>query len=403
MVKKYIIIGGSIAGLAAITALRSSDPSGEITMISEENYLPYSKVLLTHWIAGHVREENLYLISKDFFREQRVTALFGKKAVLLDPDQRIVKLDDDSVLVYDHLLIASGGRPTIPSGIPVGTAGITGLRTLEDARYIMAQARAGAPVVIFGGGLVGVKLACALREAGYAAHMIVSSPTVLSQAADLEAGKLISERMLANGIEISTQTDLERVICGPHGVAEIILTDGRTIPCQMLVAAKGVKPNLDFLPPQVAAEQGLPVDSRMRTEMPNVWAAGDVAATYEITRREYRTVAIWPHAVEQGRVAGRNMAGWVRHSRGSLARNALEILGLPYISMGIVRPSSQGDWDVESQSGKNTYRKLVYRGGKLVGAVLLGRVDEAGVLQARIRRDNPVPWIEKVSPHVYEN
>ncbi|MHB1404170.1 MAG: NAD(P)/FAD-dependent oxidoreductase [Desulfitobacteriaceae bacterium] len=392
MSKHYVIVGGGIASLSALSALRAAAPNEQITIVAAEPHFAYSKVLLTHLIAHHIQEKDLFLTSMEFYRQSGVNLHLGTKVDYLDPDRKTVQLSDGTLLKYDQLLIASGGSPTLNGNFPSDTPDIRGLRTLEDARFIQERAWHGAQVVIWGGGLVGVKLACALNEVGYQVQMVVTSSIVLSQVADEEAGRIISTRMQERGIGLFTKNDISRVLVGKTGLESVVLTDGRTLSGQVLVVAKGVRPNLDFLPLEWRTGRALPVDNQMRTKLPNVFAAGDVAAAFEITRQENRSVAIWPHAVEQGRVAALNMADRPVRFRGSLTRNALEILGMPFISMGIVRPLSINNWDVDIHKGAGFYRKLVYRDGKLMGAILLGRVEEAGKLQALIRRQNPVPW-----------
>jgi NAD(P)H-nitrite reductase large subunit len=137
--------------------------------------------------------------------------------------------------------------------------------------------------------------------------------------------------------------------------------------------------------------EGIITNEYMMTKIPGVYAAGDVACTMEITENAYLNTSIWPNAIEQGRIAGLNMAGGKYEFRGSLSRNSLEILGLPFIRMGITNEKkSQRDLDYKIESEGNNYKKLVYRNGKLAGALLLGDVYEAGRLQAIIRENNKI-------------
>ncbi|MGI9950753.1 FAD-dependent oxidoreductase [Moorellaceae bacterium AZ2] len=384
---EYVIVGNSIAALSCIKAIREVDPVRKIAVVSKESHLPYSKVLLTHYIAGQVKLSDLFLVDRDFFRRQGVELFLGTQACNIDVKNREIELDNGRRVYYEKSLVATGASAVIPSTVPGGIEGITGVRTIEDATYIRQRALEGAKIAIWGGGLVGVKLACALQEINNLPVMLVSSPYIMSQVADNEAAYIVEQHLKSKGVRIEIGTDVKEIVAPEGRLEGVVLTDDRFIECQVLAVCKGVRPNLQFLKGVSLGSRGLRVDQHMCTEIEGVFAAGDVTETYEISRGEYRNVAIWPNAVEQGRVAGLNMAGQRWRYRGSLTRNALEILGLPFISLGVTRVPAHGDWDVDINAGKDHYRKLVYRQGKLVGAILVGNVLEAGCLQAAIRKN----------------
>lgn len=381
-----MVIGNSAAGWAGVRAIRSRDPRGEITVISEEKHPAYFRVLLAHYIAGHIKIDDLFPEDKDSTVCLKVNQLLGTRAIAVDPFQRKVELETGQTIPYESLLLATGGRPVFPKDLLQGVKGIAGLRTLDDAEHIRRRAMDGSKIAILGGGLVGVKLACALHEAGHYPEMIVSSPHLLSQVSDDEGAGLVQRHMERNGIRIRCGVDVLSITQDPEGgLKSIVLSSGEELRCQLLVVCKGVRPNTSLVDGLLSAPSGIPVNSRMQTVLPDIYAAGDVAQTYDLTRKESRLMPIWPHAVAQGRIAGLNMAGEKIRYRGSLPRNALEILGLPFISMGIVQPPAQDEWEVFTDPQRNSYQKRVYYRGKLVGVVLVNRVEAAGRLQAEIR------------------
>lgn len=385
--KKYLIIGGSTAGLSAAKTIRSHDREGEITVVSREKHLPYSKVLLTHFIAGHVNKERLYLVDDRYFKRSGTNFLPGANAVGVDPAQKKVTLENGQKLDYDTLLVATGGTPAQPPDYARGKPCVAVLRTIEEALQIRRHAGPGSVVAVIGGGPVGVKLTCALREAGSLPVMIVSSPHLLSRAADDEAAMILRQHMAGSGIEIRTGTDLSGLELQRSGLPSLLLSTGETLECNMVVFCKGVRPNTGLLSSMIEIKRGIKVDQYMRTALPDIYAAGDAAETFDLLRRDYRVAATWPHAVQQGRLAGMNMCGYKAAYDGSLSRNAMEVLGLPFISIGISRTPARENWDLKIERDNGRYRKLVYRDGRLVGALLVGDVEEAGILQAAIRRD----------------
>lgn len=386
--KKYVILGGSIAGLTAARAIRSIDKDGEITIISAEEFLPYSKVLLTHYIAGHVKEENLYITDEQELRHLNVNIVLDTMANDIDMDNNEVILDNGVKLKFDALLLATGGNPVIPKDrIQIGCAA-TGLRTLKEARRIKQTANNKGNIIITGGGLVGIKLICALYEAGCTGEMVIKSNYILSKIADEEAALRIMNHLRSKGLSIRTGIDIKKIEANEDKIT-VLLDNGQQKEYAMAVYCKGVRPCTDFINCADSKKEVLKVNEYMMTQMPGVYAAGDVASTYEITTNSFKNVAIWPHAVEQGKIAGLNMAGEKIRYRGSLSRNALEILGLPFIAIGTTNFSgNREDFDCDVKATKDSYKKFIYKKGKLVGVILLGDVLEAGKLQAMIRENN---------------
>lgn len=382
----YVVVGSSAAGLSAIRAIRKLDPRGSITVVDEEPRPAYSRVLLTHYIAGRVAERDLFLVGEEFYRSFGVRALLGVRATGLDPGRRQLYLADGRVLGYDSLLVATGARAVVPSWSPARTGDVTGLRTREDAVRIRNAALAGRSVVIAGGGPVGVKLACALRELGATPTLLASSPRILSQVADREASLMLEQHLVRHGVRVRCGADVREVCTGPGGTEAVVLTDGSAVPCQLLVVCKGVEPRTELVAGHVAIRRGVLVDNGMRTSAPGVYAAGDVAESPDIWGEGTRVSAIWPHAVKQGKAAGTNMAGGRELFPGVLPRNAMDVLGVPFISMGLLHAPAAAGWRSVSRRRGSSYLRLVIRGDSVVGAVLVGCPRLAGPIQAAIRR-----------------
>ncbi len=405
----YVVVGVSAAGLSALRAIRELDPHGDVTVVDEETRPAYSRVLLTHYIAGRVGERDLFLVEEEFYRRCGVRALLGVRATGLDPDGRQVHLADGRVLGYDRLLVATGARAVVPAWSPPGGAGdrggggetgetgVTGLRTREDAVRIRKAALAGRPVLIVGGGPVGVKLACALRELGVIPTLLVGSPRILSQVADREASLILERHLARCGVRVRCGVEVREVARGPHGTEGVVLSDGSVLPGRLVVVCKGVEPRTELVGGHVAVRRGVLVSGAMRTSVPDIYAAGDVAECPDIWGEGTRVSAIWPHASRQGRVAGTNMAGGRDLFDGVLPRNAMDVLGTPFVSMGVLDAPAEGGWRSVSRRRGDSYLRLVIRGDSVVGAVLVGCVRLAGPIQAAIRRGGR-GWEEVVAP-----
>ncbi|NLC62566.1 MAG: NAD(P)/FAD-dependent oxidoreductase, partial [Thermoanaerobacterales bacterium] len=369
-------------------AVRANDGDGEIIMISEEKHLPYSKVLLTYYVSGEVEQNDMYLTTKSEYDGLGIKVFWGNKVTRLDTHNKQLFLDNSINIDYDSLLIASGGSPILPEPLKKGINGVTGLRTIEDAYFLRRAAVNKEKCVISGGGMIGVKLACALKEMGADVQIIIKSPRILSKVADEETSFLIQRHMEANDVKIRTGSNVAETVAENSRLSSVILDSGEVIDCKVYAVCKGVKPNLEFLVNKSGLERGIKVNEKMMTDFYDVYAAGDVASTFDILQRYNTNTAIWPHAVEQAKIAGSNMAGENLVFRGSVSRNSLSIFGLPMITIGITNPDfNKEDWDFSIINDSNSYQKLIYRKGKLAGAILLGNIDRAGILQAEIRKN----------------
>jgi NAD(P)H-nitrite reductase large subunit len=284
------------------------------------------------------------------------------------------------VLPYDRLLVATGGHAVRPSLAGVELAGVETLHDLRGAAALRAS-RAEAAVVV-GGGFVAVKAAEALRTRGMAVTLVVRS-RLFRRSLDEAAAAIAGAHLRACGIAVEEGTDL-RALYGKHGkVVGVELDDGRRLACELVVLGAGVRAATEWLAGTgIAMAGGVLTGAYLRTSLPDVWAAGDVAATRDVFTGKPASNAIWPAAAEQGRVAGANMAGEPTLYDGSATMNTLDLLGLPVASFGDPALATR----VERKSDGGRYQGRFYRDGRLVGAVLLGDITGCGRLLAEARR-----------------
>jgi NAD(P)H-nitrite reductase large subunit len=202
---------------------------------------------------------------------------------------------------------------------------------------------------------------------------------------DEESSAMVQERLQEHGIEIRTGQDAVEIL-GTGSAEGIVLDNGEKIDCQMVIVGKGVNTNVGLVSStRIEVKEGIVADEQMRTSLPDIYVAGDVAETFDITRRKTAVNAIWPCAFEQGRIAGLNMAGQEAKYVGSFRMNSLDIYGLPAVSMGITRPDGDGLQEVKRRT-RDTYRKLVLEDGRIVGAILVGGIQQAGFLSTLLRK-----------------
>lgn len=414
--RRYVIVGGSVAGVNAVKAIRQHDERGSIVLLSDEPYPPYSRPLITYYLAGRISEERLFYLGNDFYERHGVIPLLGEKAVRIDTGERIVCLASGKTVPYDRLLLANGGKPIIPKiecdcsgssepepgrgraavAIPGFPRGVFTLTTFRDALAVKEFIRTNdvKTVLVIGGGLIGLKATEAFVDMGIPVVIVELADRILSTALDLTASGLIESALRQIGCEIITGDSVAGFDTSKGGLKGALTAGGRYIRCDLAILAIGVRPNLDLVrdtPIEAGGPHdgtrrpmGIAVDPYMRTNVGDVFAAGDVTMVYDLVNDANRNIAIWPNASRQGRTAGENMAGGSKVFPGVFAMNSVELCGLPCISLGLVDPPESDVFEVLQLPQHGVYRKLVLKDGRLVGAILLGNIERAGLFASLI-------------------
>jgi NAD(P)H-nitrite reductase large subunit len=391
---RHVIIGNSVAGIAAAQEIRRQDPEGQITILSDERIFGYSRAMLTLYIAGKRTKQDLVFASRDFYASQNIRLLKGVTAEAVDVRGQRVHLGNGKNLPYDRLLVATGSSSRTLDVPGKALPGIYPLRKIADAESIKKAVRSfRGPVLIVGGGLVGVKSLEAMASKKKEIHLVISSDRILSQMLDKTASDFFLRSFERNGVHVHFHTDVT-AFHGRERLEGVSLSDGTRLSCGLAIIGKGVNPNVGCLRETGAVlSQGVKVDDHMATNLPSVYAAGDVAEPVDVLQKKNLPSTIWPSATEGGRIAGLNMAGVPATFSGALRMNSVEILGVRAISAGLWEG---GDQLTFIQKEKPLYRKLICSGGRLNGFLLLGDVRCAGVLTTLVKNRT------EVSAHVLE-
>ena len=392
--KQILIIGSSAAGIAAAEAIRKRNKDNKITMLSDENYPTYCRCLISYFLAGDIKEKRILYRDEDFFKQNNIELLLNRKAIEIKPKKNTVIIQENEnesskkkmQLEYDYLILANGASPKFPDKKGMHKKGVFGFRTIDDAIQISELLPITTTACVLGGGLIGLKAAYALRKRGLEVKVLVRSNRVLSQVLDQEAADMFQQRIQENGIEVVTGSDVSEII-GNGDVKAVKLSTNKVIGCSIVVVGKGVQPNIDLVKEtEIKVGEGIVVDDNMRTNIPNIFAAGDVCETYDPALNQRVVNALWPNAVEQGKIAGANIAGDNLKYDGSMGMNSVEFFDLPMISMGITRPSKDGGFKELVRKGNNIYKKLVLKDNLLVGGIFVGKLDSSGVYLELIRK-----------------
>jgi NAD(P)H-nitrite reductase large subunit len=330
---RFVIVGASAAGISAAETLHRHDECAEIVIISDEELI-YSRPMLSYYLAGARDEEGLLYRSRDFFKDNRLEAIIAR-AVKLDPEKNQVHLEDGRKVDYDRLLLATGASPRFPKAEGMDKEGVFGLRKITDVEGMLARLPHATRAVVLGAGLVGLKAAAGLKQHGLDVTVLVGSPQVLSQMLDESSSEVFKQIFEENGVPVITGVQAAAVL-GKAQVEGLELTSGEVYPCELIVVGKGVDPNLDLVEgTSIKMDYGILIDEHCRTNVPDIYAAGDAAQAMDVLRGEPWINALWPCAAEQGRIAALNMAGEEAAYKGSMRMNSVQFFDLAVISAGL--------------------------------------------------------------------
>lgn len=388
---RYVIIGGSAAAISAVESIRLTDDRSTIELFSDEETPLFSRVLLPYYVAEKLSKPLLNFRAADFFEENSVTPHLGVKVREINAEGKTILADDGSY-AYDRLLIATGGNPIVPPIPGVNKPGVSTLKTMADAERIYNYPARRA--VVIGAGSIGVEACISLCRRGMKVTLLEQLGHVLPTVFDEESAAIIRKRIEDIGVEVVTgEKALEFV--GEDRV-ENVITDNREIPCDLVVLAVGVRPAVELAVQaglELGSLGGIKVDNLMRTSRPEIYAAGDVAETYDIARGTNFINAIWPCAFEQGHIAGLNMSGTRTPYAGSYRRNSIgNFIGIPAISMGLTQidscaaGSAEDEYREIKRKTKETYRKIILRNGKIIGAIFVGQTQKAGLMSVLLEK-----------------
>lgn len=398
--KTYVIVGNSAAGIAAIEAIRKKDKESKIVVLSDENYPAYCRCLISYYLARDIKEDKISYRPESFYMQNNAELLLNKKVTRVDPQKNKVICDDKGQFKYDALLIATGSHSKFPDIKGIKKKGVFGFRTIKDAKDIEGMIPLTKTACVLGGGLIGLKAAYALKKRNIGVKVIIKSKQVLSQMLDSEAAGMIQKRLEENGIEIVLGQDATEVI-GNGDIKAIKLDSGKVLECSLLIVGKGVEPNTDLVKDtEVKVGAGILANTTMQSNVSNIFTAGDVCETFDAVLGGTSINALWPVAVEEGKIAGQNLAGAHIDYEGSISMNSIEFFGLPVISLGMhkIKENSRDYEELRVFDAKaSVYKKIILKDKIIVGVICAGDIKNSGVFLSLIRKKIEVtPFKDKL-------
>ncbi len=382
---KYVIIGNSAAGVACVEGIRSVDREGSITLLSSEPYHTYSRPLISYLLEGKTDEERMKYRPDDFYEKNGVDARLGVRVTEIDPSEKTVTLDSGEKIPYGKLMHAAGSVPFVPKieGMETVEKKVTFL-SLDDAKALADALTPESRVLILGAGLIGLKCAEGILSRAGSITVVDLADRVLPSILDETGAGIVQAHLEMHGLSFRLSDTVQRFEGN-----RAVLKSGETLEFDVLVVAVGVRPSVSLIENAGGAvRRGVATDETGRTSLPDVFAAGDCAESYDISSGQSRVLALLPNAYFQGHAAGVTMAGGREELKKAIPMNAIGFMGLHILTAG----SYTGETYV-SRDGEN-YKILFYESDLLRGFILIGNVARAGIYTALIRERTPLSGID---------
>ncbi len=387
---RHVILGGGVAGRRAAEIIRKRDAEAEIVIVDEQEEAFYYRPMLGELLAGNLGPEQIISTDKERLAQLGVKVLAGNRVASLDPKAREVALSSGERLSFDKALIASGTRTERIAGDGGKGRGVVYLDTLPDALEVGSLLESARNAVIYGASLQALNAVRGLRSRGIECTVLLPGERFWQGVLDPVASQILEDRLSKEGVTLIKQVEVKDLVWEDAELKGVVPSKGEKLSADLLVVAAPQNPRVDYLQDSdLSGEKGVEVDKNLRTKNENVFAAGDVAIIPAVHTGQVVPQPGWLSAWRQGNVAGLNMAGHGAIYAGFPALRA-KALDMDIVCLGLSDAQGEG---IRSESGDYPYdelpyiyKKIVYKDGKVVGAVFTGDTSEAGAVEGWIRK-----------------
>lgn len=392
---KYAVVGGGIAGTTAAETLRAGDPTAAIVLIGDEPFPLYSKVMMSKpgYFLGQIPEEKIWLKKPEWYSDNKINYLMGKSVIALDVKTNTLTIEGGEQMQFEKLLIATGGSPRVWKTPGAEKAGIFSLRRMDDFKKIKTYMPQTKKMASVGGGFISFEICDVMKMSGADVTLLLRENYFWEPILDKDSGKLVEDAMEKGGIKIMRTTEIKEVF-GNDKVTGVLLNNGEKLDLDMLVVGIGTCAVLDFLKDSgVAVNCGILADEYLKTNLPNIWTAGDVAEFSDVILEEQVQLGNWVNAQAQGRVAALNMLGQTQPFKLVSSYNTSGF-GINVAFTGDVRPEKTKRAILRKSADSQKIIQLFEKFGELVGATFVNGMDEMATVNKLIENDTKVTGTE---------
>lgn len=420
MCMRVVIIGNGIAGNTACSTIRSFNRDVEITLISEEEKPLYSPCVFPHFISGELEKERVFLKELEDYSKEDIDLILKQEVAKIDPENKKVFLDKTGI-EYDKLIIATGSKTAVPPIVGLNKNGILTLKSVEDAEIIYSYK--GRRIVIIGAGPIGLETAISLQKRGYEVYVIELLDRVLPRLFDEKPASIVKRILERHDIKVFTGEKVNEII-GEREVKGVI-TNKCELECDVVLLATGMKPRTELAKGagiELGEFEGIKVDSRMRTNVEDVYACGDCVEIEDVATGKSKLSLLWHTAKLQGYIAGCNCLGIRKRYPGSLNFAVICIYGTYAVSSGNTATEfKERNPEIVEKDMDGDYLRLIIANGTIAGMQFVGKEikRELGILLGVIKkRENAkdlkkifeteeficyFPWLRSIYPYLRDS
>ena len=386
MTASYVVIGDGIAGSSAAETLREKAPDAEITVITEEGEALYNRILIKEYAKGKLPEAPISIHDESWYADRDIDLRLNTVVTDIDPDANTVGTHEGETIAYDKLLVSTGGTPT---QLPVDNSDADGVHhfwTFQDARAIKESAADAEKGVVVGAGLLGIDLAAICGAQNVDAHYLMRGESWWRYALSPEGAELIHEAMEDIGVTPVFDSGVDHFETDEEGhVTAAVDPNGERFKAEFAGVAIGLNFNTEFLRGSgIETGNGIITDEYMRTNVEDVYAAGDITQFHDVILGDRAQNGAWGSAKEQGSIAGQNMvAGGPEAEFSWVSSYSITHFDFPFLSFG---HPTRGDDSVERKYEDGTWRRVALKDGRVIGGVLIGDLSAQSVLKKLARR-----------------
>lgn len=364
-----VIIGSGAGAVSAATAIRKRNKTASITLYTKESILPYYRPILTKAITEDIDDPDFYIHLEHFYQENNINIQFNTEVTEIDKDEKIITLNNQESVPYDKLVIAAGATNFIPPIQGSTLPEVIAVRLYQDIKRIRALiGKDKKRFAIIGGGLLGLEAASFLSQAGHTVTVFEAAPFILPRQMDADGGNMLRKLIQQSNVNMRFGVFVDE-ICGEDHVTAVKTSKDEFIDCDIVIISAGIKSNSSIANNAgLEVQRGIVVNEYMQTSHSDIYAVGDCA------NFNGKVDGIWETAIEQGNVAGANIAGDKKEYVPRAFGATLHAFGTKLFALGDIGKDENAEYQEVSQKNelRGTYKKLFFRDGKLVGGILYG-------------------------------
>ena len=393
MSKKLVVVGNGMAGMACVDAILKKNPDFQITVLSEEPYYNYNRILLSSVLAGDKKVDDIYINTREWYEENQINLHLATKAVDVNPQEKFVLTDKDERIPYDLLLLATGSNPFMPPMEGRDKENVFVFRNIADCEGMIRNSGKGKKAVVIGGGLLGLEAARGVSLRGVETTVVHLMDHLMEMQLDPTGAYFLKRGIEKLGINVRLKT-LTTKILGKDQVEGVEFKDGSKLEADMVIVACGIRPNVELAQKAgLTIQKGIVVNDHMETSDPSIFAVGECV---EHRGKVYGLVApLW----DQGKILDETITGNKGPTyEGSVLATKLKVAAVDVFSAGTFEATDPEMQAVSYQDESGgIYKKILIQDDQVIGAVLVGDSGDANRFLELIRKKNPLKKMRRAS------